>query len=334
MLEAIGFLNFKALRSTTLPLGRFSLIVGPNGSGKSTALHALDLLGNPRAGEFHKLLTVGTPVAPETTVEINLTWAEPHTGVRTNFRWTPDGSVSRTWPDASLSEPAKDALKNQLGKIRVYHLSPAAVQAPVTLKPHLELGSDGSFLAGVLDRLRDNHPERWEALLKEIHSLLPEFDHILFDTPGDGQRAFALRTSKRQHKINAPDVSQGTALALAILTLAHLPDPPPLVGLEEPDRGIHPRLLRDISDALYRLAYPENYGEKREPVQVVATTHSPYFLDLFKDHPEEIVIAEKAGLEARFQRLVERPDIDEILGDAPLGEVWYSGVLGGVPAKP
>jgi hypothetical protein len=23
----------------------------------------------------------------------------------------------------------------------------------------------------------------------------------------------------------------------------------------------------------------------------------------------------------------------EILGDAPLGEVWYSGILGGVPAE-
>jgi hypothetical protein len=46
----------------------------------------------------------------------------------------------------------------------------------------------------------------------------------------------------------------------------------------------------------------------------------------------EIVIAEKVGLEARFSRLSDRADLEEILGDAPLSEVWYSGVLGGVPA--
>jgi len=29
-----------------------------------------------------------------------------------------------------------------------------------------------------------------------------------------------------------------------------------------------------------------------------------------------------------FQRLIR---FSELIGDAPLGEVWYSGVLGGVP---
>ncbi len=118
-----------------------------------------------------------------------------------------------------------------------------------------------------------------------------------------------------------------------MLTISYLPSPPPIVGIEEPDRGIHPRLLRDIRDALYRLAYPEDFGEKREPVQVIATTHSPYMLELFRDHPEEIVIAEKVGNEARFHRLADRPDIEEILQDTSLGEAWYSGILGGVPQE-
>jgi predicted ATPase len=118
-----------------------------------------------------------------------------------------------------------------------------------------------------------------------------------------------------------------------MLTLAYLPNPPSLIGLEEPDRGIHPRLLRDVRDALYRLAYPDSFGETRPPVQVIATTQSPYFLDQFSEHPEEIVIAEKKGLEAEFHPLIEHGHIDEILGGAPLGDVWYSGVLGGVPTR-
>ncbi len=197
----------------------------------------------------------------------------------------------------------------------------------------MELASTGGNLAGVLDRLRDQEPERFEFLNEELGRWFPEFDRILFDTPEPGKRAFLLRTHKDQHKIPATALSQGTRLALVILTLAYLPQPPTVVCLEEPDRGIHPRLLRQIQDALYRLCYPENFGEKREPVQVIATTHSPYLLDLYRDHPEEIVIAQKTADGAKFERLSERPDIEEILEDAPLGEVWFSGILGGVPAE-
>ncbi len=121
---------------------------------------------------------------------------------------------------------------------------------------------------------------------------------------------------------------------MTILTLAYLPDPPPILCLEEPDHGMHPRLLRDVRDAIYRLCYPENFGEKREPVQVIATTHSPYMLDLFRDHPEEIVICQKTEDNVIFQRLSDLPELDEILRDTHLGDAWYSGILGGVPAEP
>ena len=87
-----------------------------------------------------------------------------------------------------------------------------------------------------------------------------------------------------------------------------------------------------MRDALYRLSYPESFGEKRDPVQVSATTHSPYMLDLFRDHPEEVVIAEKLDDNVKFERLTDRPDFEQIMQDTPLGEAWYSGILGGVPA--
>jgi predicted ATPase len=196
----------------------------------------------------------------------------------------------------------------------------------------MEIAHTGANLPGVLDRLRDQHPERFDALNEQLGRWIPEFDRILFETPQSGHRSIALRTREGGHLIKAYNLSQGTLIALALLTIAYLPEPPSIVCLEEPDHGLHPRLLRDVRDALYRLAYPEGSQEKRDPVQVIATTHNPYFLDLFREHPDEIVIAEKVGLEAKFSRLSDRKDLEEILGDAPLSEVWYSGVLGGVPA--
>ncbi len=92
-------------------------------------------------------------------------------------------------------------------------------------------------------------------------------------------------------------------------------------------------MLRHVQDAIYRLSHPESCGEKRDPVQVIATTHSPYFIDLFKDHPEEIVVANKVGADVQFRRLTDVPHFGEMLGDSSLGEAWYTGFLGGVPAE-
>jgi hypothetical protein len=35
-----------------------------------------------------------------------------------------------------------------------------------------------------------------------------------------------------------------------------------------------------------------------------------------------------------FERLSDKPHISELLDGAPLGDIWFSGILGGVPASP
>lgn len=330
MLKSVQFKNFKVLRDATLPLSRFTLIVGPNGSGKSTALKALEAVRD--IPSYSKVVTAGISLDRAPAVEIVLSWAKPREGLATTICWTPDGtSFMHHQPD--LSEKEKLLLRTNLDRIRIYSFDALSIAASAELRPKVELDQHGGYLVGVFDRLRDRDPERFEALNEELSRWFPEFDRLLFDTPGNGQREFFLRTRKGHYRMPARDLSHGTLLALAILTLGYLPDPPSIVGLEEPDRGIHPRLLRQIQDALYRLSYPENFGEKREPVQVIATTHSPYLLDLYRDHPEEIVIAQRTTDGARFERLSEQPHIMEVLGDVPLGEIWYSGILGGVPAE-
>lgn len=338
MIESIHFKNFKVLRDTTLPLGPFTLIVGPNGSGKSTAFQALEAAGNPPGFKLGGLITVGLAAQAGDHVEVLITWGPAQDSVTTVVRWACGGEADRKHVRNAEELPANEqrrlGLDEALGTVQVYALDAIAIATPVGLYPHVVLGGRGAALSGVLDRLRDHHPERFDALNDELARWLPEFDRVLFDTPQSGHRCIALRTRDGNHKIAAHDLSQGTLLALAILTLAYIPTPPWFVGFEEPDRGIHPRLLRDARDALYRLAYPQDFGEDRDPVQVVATTHSPYFVDLFRDHPEEIVIAEKVGQEARFVRLTDLPNVEEILKDAHLGDAWYNGILGGVPIEP
>lgn len=331
MISVISFKNFKALRSTRLQLGRYNLIVGPNGSGKSTLLAGLQVISRQRQFRFQEVRTLGTDQDPGYT-EIAVQWKNATDSHPVQLGWvvTSTGVVlSPKYPDADVEEGFAE-----ISKGLVFALSEEAIAAPVQLQPQMKLASNGGGLAGVLDRMRDESPEVFEQLNEEIARLLPEFDRILFETPSPGARGLMLRTREGKHAIRGVNLSQGVLLALALLTLSYLPDPPSIVGLEEPDRGIHPRLYRDVQDALYRLSYPESFGIDRAPVQVIVTTHSPFMLDLHKDHPEEIVIAERTEHGSEFHRLSERPDLAELLDEVSLGEAWYSGILGGVPAAP
>lgn len=352
MIQSIEFSNFKALRKTTLPLAPFTLLLGPNGSGKSSVLDALRDIANlgVHAGRpAQPVIHLGTTWASLRSVTTEDLQAPVEARIRLQhnkrlfagtFRWglaersgvLLSGELARQ--DGTATTAADNGpLWNWLSRMQIYVLDAPAIAAPAQVSG-AGLEPRGGALVAVLDDLKDNHQARWEALLAEMQRWLPEYDQIHFDKPAPGQKRIMLRTRKGGHRIPASDLSQGTLVALAVLTLAYLPDPPSLIGVEELDRGLHPRLLRHVQDALYRLSYPECCGETRPPIQVIATTHSPYLLDLYRDHPEEVVLAQKEGLEVTMKRLSDIEHFDEILGDAPLSEVWYSGVLGGVSAKP
>jgi len=252
------------------------------------------------------------------------------------FTWNKDrfedtvAQSPRKRNDSTLEHQVIDLLKQS----RIFRFLPNQIAKPVQLVPDIELKSSGYGLAGVLDQIDDNDRDRFNDLNNELRQWIPEYERIRLHTVANGHKSFCLRTCEGNHDIHATELSDGTLFILALLTIAYLPEPPPLICLEDPDHGIHPRLLRNVKDAIYRLAYPQAAGETRAPIQVLATTHSPYFLDLFKDHPEEIVIAEKQGLDVQFKSLSEDSHLREILQGASLGDVWYSGILGGVPSTP
>jgi predicted ATPase len=286
MIKSVQFDCFRVLRNATLPLGPVTLLAGANGSGKSTALKALSLLSDPTRLPYEQARSL--TASADAPAEVSIHWGPPHEALVSRVCWQRQGgSGLNTWEGAKTVEDAAvhRALADWVARIRSYSLDAVAIGQTVSLDPATELGSNGCGLAVVLDQLRDTEPERFEALNSELGRWMPEFDRILFETPGQGQRAFSLRTRKGRYKVPAADLSQGVLLSLAVLTLAYLPNPPTLACFEEPDRGIHPRLLAHLREAFYRLAYPREYGESRDPVQVIATTHNPYLLDLFKERP-------------------------------------------------
>ena len=183
----------------------------------------------------------------------------------------------------------------------------------------------------MLERLRDEDLDRFDALNEEIARGLPEYDRVLLNTPAPGQKGLALRTRTGKHAIAAAHLSQGTLLSLAMLTLAHLPMPPFSWAWRNPTTVSTRGCCANCATPCTPLAIRRAAVKRARRCRSFVTTHSPYLLDLFRDHPEEIVLAHKVGLDVQFERLADKPDFEEVLGDAPLSEVWYTRVLGGVP---
>jgi len=369
MITQVRFQNFKALKSAELKLGAFNVIVGPNGSGKSSVLQGLEALANGYL-DFQKTITAGASqkeikitttfenekcgmlVLPNKSIymrgNINDEELLPESVFRDMKRRQLGGvstrqardiaiqqyqsDLAKTGGDPSITANQNSELKPLFQKIKVYSFEAASLGHPVSAQQITELNREGRNFAGALTHLHDKDEDAYNQLRTEFQRWIPEYDSIGFDTDQNGSRQLTLRQKTTKQRIPASQASEGTLLALALLSIIYQPVPPVLVGLEEPDRGLHPRLLRELRDALYRLSFPSDFGVKRAPVQVVVTTHSPFFLDLFKDHPEQVIIAEKKpDGTATFKNLSDDKELRELIGDAPLGEVWYSGVLGGVP---
>lgn len=333
MIERIRFTNFKVLKNAEIKLGPFNLIIGPNGSGKSTVFQALHAAASPEKFSYDRIVTLG---CASEKVSIDVTFDNSINQVnRVVTSWSGPQPADREtrFLNGETRVMEGRAVMALLRAIRVFALDPAKIAEAVTIQPGLELQRTGANLAGVLDDIRNTDEEAFDAIRSELNRWVPEYDSITFATPQQGQRSFKLRRRYDKELISASDLSEGTLTALYLITIANSSTPPPLICLEEPDRALHPRLLEDVREALYRLSFPSDFGLQRKPVQVIATTHSPLFLDLFKGHPEQIIIAEKhPDASATFKSLGDDIELQRSIGDAPLGDVWYSGILGGVPA--
>lgn len=332
MIASVTFRNFKALRETSLVLAPFNLLVGPNGSGKTSLIQAiLQLRGLAR---LPLLEAVPDSERRPEAAEITFRFHPPFDGLEASLSCVSEASCDflQVTP-LPKGDGVEDwaGLRARLLSMRSYRFDHEAIASGATMKHGAELSENGGNLAAVMAARRKDHPGAFELFKAEFFRIQPEYDELILSECAGHTVSFELRLADGAELVQADGLAQGTLYLMAILALAFDPAPPAIVCIEEIDRGIHPRLLREIRDVLYHLSYPAYSGERHASSQVVATTHSPYLLDLFREHPEEVVITEKHGRAAHFTRLIDRADLASLLEDGSLGDLWFSGILGGVP---
>lgn len=128
-------------------------------------------------------------------------------------------------------------------------------------------------------------------------------------------KGISFQLSSSGELLPATQVSDGVMLVLAYLAILHLPHPPRLLLIEEPENGIHPQRLELVIEILRDLI------KEQQQTQIVMTTHSPYVVDLFE--PDEVTLCHKGCDGAvKTRRLSTIPAVQRQLDVFKLGEIW------------
>lgn len=207
---------------------------------------------------------------------------------------------------------------------RVFNVDVEAARqpGPLELEP---LRSNAGNLASSLIALSEDS-ERFGDLLEDARSMIPGLDRIAFEEIGGAGSAIAVTLIEKglRNPTYLQDASFGAIRALALLALLYDPDPPQITCIEEIDHGLHPyvfdRLVLRLREASAR-------------TQLLIATHSPALVNRLSS--DELIVVERAPDGSTH---IPAVDPDEVRakesaanGRLRLGELWFSGTLGGVP---
>ncbi|MBC8044181.1 MAG: AAA family ATPase [Rhizobacter sp.] len=202
----------------------------------------------------------------------------------------------------------------------------AEIRKPQPVAPFNYLSEDGSNLVNVLFKYLNDREFR-DTLEKVLRFAIPDFEELYVDSPAGNFVNLTWKEKYLKRELYASDLSDGT-LRLLCLCAILLPNkkvtPPKLICIDEPELGLHPRLLKLLAELIQ---------SKSEESQIIITTHSPEFLSFFK--LEEIVAVRREAGKTHFERPASKERLKTMLEnyETSIGELWLQGELGDTSLK-
>lgn len=178
------------------------------------------------------------------------------------------------------------------------------------------LSPTGDNLPNVIQYLQERYPERLEKIISSLSNQVPRLEKVDTELTMSGRRLLKIKDAPFEQPILAKYASDGTLKLLSYLTLFHDPKPPQLIGIEEPENYLHPRLLTGL------------VGEFLEVLmfsQLIITTHSPRLVNELRAEEVWVLYRDEEGF-AVCKRASEMLGIKEFMeNEAKLGELWMEG---------
>lgn len=351
--------NFKSIDSLEVEgLAPFSVFAGANGSGKSNFFDALDFVSlfvrggveialrahggfenirsKKREGEDSKTFSFEIECdfleKREIYYSLSIEDVDNEPGVIERHQLSEEptiqgGGISitdRIYSALSLYY-RKHPLTKLLRNLNVYRIEPTGAKEPdrSDLDPTMQLERKGNNLASVLHRLEGD-----EAIHEEIQDwmemIVPGFEKVQTEQQRlDGSTALRFKEEGIESPFPAHLVSDGTMYTLCLLVaVLDAPSGCGITLIEEPERGLHPKAIRELIDLMRQQASPEN------PIWL--TTHSESVVRALK--LSELVLVDKIDGRTTMKPADGGNISQEDLAPLGLDEVWLSNLLdGGIP---
>ena len=209
--------------------------------------------------------------------------------------------------------PRVAALRDFILDWHVSYLSAESARGQPEAGPHERLTRTGDNLANVIQYLNERHPERLERIFATLRGRVPRIERVVADTMQDGRLLLQIKDAPFDHPVLARFASDGTLKMLAYLVLLHDPEPPPFIGIEEPENFLHPRLLHDVG---------EECRAASARTQLLVTTHSPYFLNAMRAEEVRVLWRDENG-HTQARCVDESKGVRHFMeAGAALGELW------------
>lgn len=210
--------------------------------------------------------------------------------------------------------------KQYLSHWQYYDLSPEALRRSDFAPSVYWLNPDGSNLASAIYELKKGDERNYRKLLDYVREVEPDLDYINF-LGGDREPQVYMKFQyKSGSELFAHNASTGTLrfLALAYILLAQPKSSSrPLAIIEEPENGLHVSLLKPLVESI---------DDSAVRPQLLFTSHSPYFVDLFDKRLESVYVPKRDGHISTLSNI----DIDTAkrrLSDFSLGEQHFREML-------
>lgn len=182
--------------------------------------------------------------------------------------------------------------------------------------PQERLSSAGDNLPNVIQYLKEQHEARLNQILDVLKQRVPRLEKVEAVLMQDGRLLLQIKDAPFERPVMAKFASDGTLKMLAYLTILYDPEPPQLIGIEEPENFLHPRLLPELSEECRNAATRS---------QLLVTTHSPFFVNGLR--PEELWVLYRD--ENGYTQARRASDMKGILAfmeaGAKLGHLWMEG---------
>ena len=211
------------------------------------------------------------------------------------------------------NHPRVAALRSFIAGWYLSYLTSPSLRRTRDAGPERRLSATGENLANVLQHLQSSDPVRLESMFTKLSKRVPQLQSVSAEEQRDGSLLLQLKDQNFDDPILARFVSDGTIKLLAYLVVLDDPDPPPFIGIEEPENFVHPGLLRDLSEECLAASVH---------AQFLVTTHAPQFLDAL--HADQVRVLDRS--EDGFTRVRVASDsrgLNEfIAAGGLLGEAW------------